>query len=101
MKSKKTNKIKKLLKGLFRTQDEEVRSYFDPQMNSPDEYGLAVCLLKRYGQKPFNQGETEGILFECLRELCPDDQPDEMVEMKVKEFIDYGFVERWNNGEYW
>lgn len=101
MKDKKKSKLGKILKGLFKTEEEELMAYFDSGVDSPDEYSLAAYLFRKYGQKPINKDDTEGIMFECLRELCPDDYTDDMVELRVKEFLDYGFVERWNDGNYW
>jgi len=100
MSPNKKNRLRKLLRGLFRAEDEEVASYFAPEMTTPDEYSLVACLFKRHGPKPIKEGAPETILSDCLRELCPNDT-DDMIEMRVKEFMDYGFLERWNNGDYW
>ncbi|KPJ48712.1 hypothetical protein AMJ40_06980 [candidate division TA06 bacterium DG_26] len=101
MRRKKKSKLRKILKGLFSAKEEELSSYFAPEVNTPDEYCLVACLFKKYGPKPISARDTEVVLFECLRELCPDDCGDDVVEAKVREFIDYGFVERWNDGDYW
>lgn len=101
MRRKRKKSLRKILKGLFRAKEEELSSYFAPEVNTPDEYCLVASLFKKYGPKPINKDDTEDILFECLRDLCCDDYTDDMVQVKVKEFIDYGFVERWNDGDYW
>ncbi len=101
MKREQKKKLRKILMGLFKTQDEEAEAYFDSEINLPDEYGLVDSLAKEHGERPINQDEVENILFDCLRKLYPADSTDDVVEMKVREFIDYGFVERWNSGQYW
>ena len=101
MGAEKKRKVRKLLKGLFSNQGEEMDVYFDPAMTQPDEYSLVRYLVNEYGHRPLEEEAAEDILFESLRELSSDDDSDGMVEMRVKEFLEYGFVERWNSGQYW
>jgi hypothetical protein len=101
MAGKKKRRVKKLLRGLFRAPGEEMDVYFDPAMSEPDEYSLVRYLANQYGHTPMDEETAEEVLFDSLRELSAEDDTDEMVEMRVKEFLEYGFVERWNSGQYW
>lgn len=94
-------KIRKILNGLFSAKDEGVKAYFDTALNAPEEFDVAGFLVEGGRDNPITDGEAEDLLFECLRELCPPDHTDDMIMARVKEFIDNGFVERWNSGAYW
>ncbi len=100
-KKKRQSRLRKVLRGVFKTQDEEVKSYFDSGINLPDEYDLVEYFIRGYGQRPIDQEDSQSILYDCLRELYPEDYTNEQIGAKVKEFLDYGFVERWNGGYYW
>lgn len=98
---KKSVKLRKILKGLYRAEGDELESYLAMDTEVTDGCGLIERLIMKHGPRPIGGDDAEDILFECLREVSADDDTDGMVEMAVKELIEYGFVERWNGGQYW
>ena len=98
---KKSVKLRKILRGLYRADGDELESYLAMDTEVTGGHGLVERLIMKHGPRPIGSEDAEDLLFECLREVSAEDDTDWMVETAVKELIDYGFVEKWNSGQYW